>query len=177
MRLFLLLGIVLLCFGCKKETNVKTQEHVSTKPLDSLSKQHIELDLLKLSIQAEKDLSSFEDFANLKNLAQTMRGANAFHVRKYADSINGLIQTFEENLSEDLNVNTINARITILLTEAGLLRQLAEQKNPETEKVLAANTRLITAYNSLVIQLNELSLAIPENIEKELLRELENKEE
>ncbi|WP_109301788.1 hypothetical protein [Aquimarina sp. AU474] len=177
MRLFLLLGIILLCFGCKNETNVNVQEDIQIMPLDSLSKKSISLDLLKLSTQAEKDLSSFEDFKNLKNLTQTMRGANPFHVRKYADSINGLIQTFEENLSEDLNVNTINARITILLTEAGLLRQLTEQKHPESEKVLDANTRLITAYNSLIIQLNELSLAIPENIEKELLRELENKEE
>ncbi|MCK8523116.1 hypothetical protein M0D21_16175 [Aquimarina sp. D1M17] len=172
MRLFLFLAIATLCFSCKQEINTNTNQEVVAVQLDSLSKQQISLDLLKLSSQAEKDLESFEDFHNLRNLAKTLHTSNSFYVRKYADSVEVLIQTFEENLTEDLKVNPINSRITILLTESGLLRQESAKKNPDSVKIMNANRQFLKAYNSLIIQLNELSLAIPENIEKELLRDL-----
>ena len=179
MRILLFMVIICFCFSCKKEIKTEAQVVPTEKPLDSLSKDHIRLDLLKLSSQGEKDLETFEDFQNLRNLSQTLKTANPYYVKKYADSIQILIQVFDENLSEDLNVNTINSRISVLMTESGLLKQVTETKNPKPEKILEQNTRLLTAYNSLIVQLNELSLAIPENIEKELLRDLneKNKEE
>ncbi|MDY8137102.1 hypothetical protein [Aquimarina sp. 2201CG5-10] len=175
MKLFLFLTLVSLFFiGCKKENTTTIQQDVPIVSLDSLSKEKIDLNLLKLSSDAEKDLESFEDFQNLKKLMQTLRKANPYYIRKYADSMDVLIQTTEENLSKDLKVNTITSRLVVLSTESGLLKQLAEKKHPKAEKLMDANTLLITAYNSLIIQLNELSLAIPENIEKELLRDNEN---
>ncbi len=175
LRLFFL-GIVLLCSACKKEIEPNLERIPKVVQLDSLSKDKINLNLLKLSSEAEKDLESFEDFKNLRSFVQTLSTANPFYVNKHVDSLELLIQTFEENLSEDLNINTINSRITVLSTELGLLKLLSESKNPDSEKILEANTRVVKAYNSLVIQLNELSLAIPESIEKELLREQEDKE-
>jgi len=176
MRLFLLIGIIIICFGCKTEKPSGIQEEMNIKRIDSLSKEKIKTELLKLSPESEKDLEIFEDFQNLRNIMVTMHKANPYYVCKYADSTNFLIDSFEENLSEDLNVNPINSRITVLSTESGLLMQLSEKKTPIPEEVLKANTRLIKAYNSLIIQLNELSLAIPENIEKELLKDLEEDE-
>ncbi|MEW7289291.1 hypothetical protein [Aquimarina sp. 2304DJ70-9] len=176
MRLLLLLGIITICFGCKNENTSEMKPEIKEEKLDSLSKEKIKLELLKLSPQAEKDLESFEDFQNLRNIMHSLHSANAFYANQYADSVDVLIGTFEENLSEDLNVNTINSRITVLSTESGLLVQLSEKKKTKSEDILNANSRLIKAYNSLIIQLNELSLAIPENIEKELLRDQEDEE-
>ncbi len=176
MRLVLLLGIITICFGCKTEKSSEVQEEIKIKKIDSLSKEKVKIELLKLSPEAEKDLEIFEDFQNLRNMMLTMHKANAYYACKYADSTDFLIGNFEENLSEDLNVNPINSRITVLSTESGLLIQSSEKKTPNPEEVLKANTRLIRAYNSLIIQLNELSLAIPENIEKELLKDLEEEE-
>ncbi|GAA4276531.1 hypothetical protein [Aquimarina mytili] len=176
MRLFLLLGSLLLCFGCKTENTSALQDDIKVEKIDSLSKEKIKSELLKISPEAEKSLESFEDFQNLRSLMHTMHDANAFYAKKYADSADILVGTFEENLSEDLNVNTINSRITVLSTESALLAQLSKKKRVRSEEILGANTRLIKAYNSLVIQLNELSLAIPENIEKELLKDLEDEE-
>ncbi len=175
-RLFFL-GIIILCFACKKEKQSDITEVKPKAQLDSLSIDKINLNLLKLSPEAEKDLENFEDFKNLKSFVQTLSTANPYYINKHVDSLELLIQTFEENLSEDLNINTINSRITVLSTESGLLKLLSESKNPSSEKILDANSRIATAYNSLIIQLNELSLAIPENIEKELLRDSEDKEE
>ncbi len=177
MRLFLLFGIILFCFGCKSENTADTQEGIKIKKLDSLSEEKIKLNLLKLSQEAEQGLESFEDFQNLRTMMQSMRDANPFYANKYADSIDLLINTFEENLSEDFNINTVNSRITVLTTASGLLKLLSEKKNPDAKKVMLSNTKLITAYNSLVVQLNEIYLAIPENIEKELLRDQEESEE
>ena len=175
MRLFFV-GIVLLCFACKSGNDSEVQQETPKAKLDSLSKQKIDLNLLKLSPQAEKDLESLDDFKNLRSMIQYLRDANAFYVKKHADSINLLIETFDETLSKDLKVNNITSRITVLSTEAGLLQQVATKKNSDSIKIMEANKKLITAYNSLIIQLNELSLAIPENIEKELLRDLEKKD-
>ncbi|MBW1294105.1 hypothetical protein [Aquimarina litoralis] len=173
MRLLLSILCLLTIFfsGCKKENTNTIQEENDIVQLDSLSKEKATIDILKLSPEASKDLESFEDFQNLKNLVISMKESNPFYVKKYADSMNLMVLNFKENISEDLKVNTIISRIAVLATESGLLLQLSENKTPDSQKLINANIRLITAYNSLVIQLNELSLAIPENIEKELLRE------
>ncbi len=176
MRFFLFFGVLLFCFSCKNENPNEVQDQIKVDKLDSLSKQKIKVDLFKLSPESEKDLESFEDFQNLRTLIQSLRHSNSFYVSKHADSLELLVQNFEENLSEDLNLNTINSRISVLSTEVGLLKLVAESRAPKSNVILEANTRLIKAYNSLIIQLNELSLSIPENIEKELLRELEETE-
>lgn len=177
MKQFLFIGILLICIGCQNENTANPQQEKPVNQLDSLSKEKIKLEPLKLSPQAEKSLENFEDFQNLRNFVTTLRNENSFYIHKHTDSINVLIDTFKENLSEDLNVNTINSRINVLSTESGLLRLLAEKKNPDSTKIMEANTRLVKAYNSLIIQINELSLAIPENIEKELLKTLDLEEE
>ncbi|WP_024770025.1 hypothetical protein [Aquimarina macrocephali] len=176
MRIFLFLGIILVCFGCQGEKTTNIQGKNPVAKLDSLSKEKIKLNLLKLSPEAERSLEIFEDFQNLRSFITVLRNGNSFYVNKHVDSIDLLVSTFKENLSEDLNINTINSRISVLSTETGLLKLLSEKKNKDSDMVMEANTRLIKAYNSLIIQLNELSLAIPENIEKELLRELEDQE-
>lgn len=163
--------LTIFCTGCKKENTNTIQEEKEIIQLDSLSKEKATIDVLKLSPEASKNLESFEDFQNLKNLVVSMKESNPFYVRKYADSMNLMVQNFEENISEDLKVNTIISRIAVLATESGLLLQLSENNKQDSQKLINANIKLITAYNSLIIQLNELSLAIPENIEKELLRE------
>ncbi len=177
MKRFLFIGILLICIGCQNENTTNTKQEKPIAQLDSLSKEKIILNPLKLSPEAEKSLENFEDFQNLRSFITSLRNGNSFYINKHVDSLNILIDTFEENLSEDLNVNTINSRISVLSTESGLLRLLSEKKNPDSKKILEANTRLIKAYNSLIIQLNELSLAIPENIEKELLKKLDLDEE
>ncbi|MHA7055658.1 hypothetical protein ACWGOQ_0000445 [Aquimarina sp. M1] len=173
MRSFLLILFIAttICFGCKKENTSVAKEETQLVQLDSLSKEQADLEVLRLSPQASKDLESFEDFQNLKNLMFSMREYNPFHIKKYADSVNLLVQRFEENLSVDLKVNNITSRVSVIATESGLLLQLTEKKNQDPQKLIDANIRLLTAFNSLVIQLNELSLAIPEDIERELLRE------
>ncbi|GAA4110618.1 hypothetical protein GCM10022393_07790 [Aquimarina addita] len=161
----------LIFFGCKKDTGTVSAEEQTTVELDSLSKEKIKVKLLKLSPEAKESVEKIEDFQHLKNLMQSMQSSNSFYIKKYADSMNILIQNFNENLSKEWKVNTIKSRISVLLTEAGLLLELSGKEHPESKKLLKANTQLVAAYNSLVIQLNELSLAIPDNIEKELLKE------
>ncbi len=176
MRIFLLIGITLLCFGCQDDRKAKINTEKPIIKLDSLSTEKIKLDLVKLSTEAEKNLESFEDFQNLRNLITTLRGSNPFYINKYSDSLSLLVHTFKQNIPKDLAVNPIKSRSNILHTEKGLLQIISEKKHPDPKKLIEANTRLIKAYNSLIIQLNELSLAIPENIEKELLRDPKNTE-
>ncbi len=177
MRLLLLLGIILMCFGCKKDTSSVSTQQQAFVTLDSLSKEKINLNILKLSPEANTEVKSFEDFQNLRNIIKSIHTSNPFFIKKYADSVDLMVGIFKENLYGSLKANTINSRITVLATESALLMELSDDKYANSQKILDANTRLLKAYNSLVIQLNELSLAIPENIEKELLKELEKTEE
>jgi len=171
LSLILVLVFITFLLSCQNEKTSTLVEAIQIKQLDSLSNEKVDLNILKLSSQASKDLESFEDFHNLKSLIHSLHTSNAYYIKKYADSMDLLVQSFKENLSEDLKVNTIRSRIAVLSTESGLLVQSSEKKNADSQKLLNGNIRLLTAYNSLIIQLNELSLAIPENIEKELLRE------
>ena len=178
MRIIYLLGSVLLYLGCANDTTepiVNDQKVVSV--LDSLSTQKINVALLQLSSEAEESIEELEDFKNLRSMMISLNEANAFFIRKHKDSIGILVNDLEENLSDDYRKNNITSRINLLATASGLLMQLAEKDNPEAKELLNANAKLAEAYNSLVIQLNELSLAIPDSIEEELLRGLESEEE
>lgn len=166
--------LFVLLLGCKKDIQPASVAQEPQIELDSLSKEKIKTELLGLSPESTKDLETFEDFQNLKSLIQTMHTSNPFYIKKYADSINVLIQTIDEDLSQDFKKNTITSRLKVLATASGLLNHAALKKSPDAKKLLVANERLITAYNSLIIQLNELSLAIPDNIEKELLKDQED---
>ncbi len=174
MRILLPIYFILLFGGlaCKNENVSEFQEKGATIVLDSLSQEKTKLDLLKLSPESKKDLESYEDFKNLQNLIKTMHTSNPYYIKKYADSVDVLIQVFEENLTKDhLKVNSITSRVAVLSTASGLLIQVSNKKSLSSDKLLDANKRLLTAYNSLIIQLNELSLAIPDAIEEELLRD------
>lgn len=172
--LFFCTFLFLFSFGCKKEKPTPVQIAIKHAPLDSLSDEKINVPILKLSSQTKKDLEDFEDFQNLKKMVLTLNKSNAFYIKKYADSVGLLTENVTENLTKELKINTITSRLVVLSTEIGIIKQLIENENPDPKKLLEANKKLVTAYNSLVIQLNELTLAIPENIEKELLRELKD---
>ncbi|WP_148781805.1 hypothetical protein [Aquimarina intermedia] len=171
-NLLIIVSVLLSICACTEHSSSNNdQAPVKATVLDSLSDNKITLDLLPLSVQAEEDLKSFDDLQALRNLILTMQNSNAFYIQKYADSTDLAVGTLRENIPNDLNTNAISSRLTVLATETALLRHWSEKKMVTEDKLFEANTRLIKAYNSLVIQLNELSLAIPENIEKELLGE------
>ena len=167
-KLFFVLSISTL-IGCKSEVQQKVTPEKTQVELDSLSKERVQVNLMQLSPESEKDLASFNDFQNLKALIKTLHQSNPFFIKKYADSLDLLVQTMGEDLTDDYKTNPITSRLTVLKTVSGQLNEQSIKYNPDAETLLNFNTRLIDAYNSLVIQFNELSLAIPENIEKELL--------
>lgn len=172
-NLRLIISILFICTAACTQNTASNTNQTTTKltALDSLSDKTITHNLLSLSTQAREDLESFDDLQALRKLILTMKNSNAFYIQKYADSTDLAVGTLRENIPNDLNTNAISSRLTVLATETALLRHWAEKKLVTEEKLFEANTRLIKAYNSFVIQLNELSLAIPENIEKELLGE------
>ncbi len=168
----ILLLAMITIIGCSKKQTVVSQT-ATTVVLDSLSKEKIKTTLLELSTASSKEMEGYDDFEHLRNLIKSLHTANAHQVYKHADSAYLLVQNLKENLTSDLKTNPIQSRIAVLTTETGLLTQLVNSEHYTADKLMAANDRLITAYNSLIIQLNELSLAIPDNIEKELLRDNE----
>ncbi|RZS99112.1 hypothetical protein [Aquimarina brevivitae] len=176
MKSFLfLISSLLLLVSCKQEQQQSTNTALQTiKPLDSLSKKTAGTKLKTLSPESKKKVGSFDDYQSFEDLMITLESANPYYIQKYADSIDILISTVRENLSEDLKTKPIEARLKLLVTESGLLKDIAKENKPKATELLKANTKLILAYNSLAIQLNELTLAIPEDIEKELLRTTKN---
>lgn len=171
---YILTSIILSFFACKRETDLILTSTKNVIQLDSLSKRQSKIKLLDLSPESLEKVASFDDFKNFQSLIETMEISNPYHIKKHADSIDVLISTVSENLSEDLETKPIQARLKLLATESGLLKDIAEEPYTQAEELLDANSKLLIAYNSLAIQLNELSLAIPENIEQELLKTAES---
>ena len=175
MKAYHIIVIILISFlSCTNEVAQNNSSQKIQKELDSLSKAQSKIKLLPLSPGTMEKMDSFDDFKNFKSLIETMETSNPYYIKRYADSIDVLISTVSENLSDDLETKPIQARLKLLATESGLLKDIAKEPYPQSEQLLEANTKLLVAYNSLAIQLNELSLAIPENLEKELLKTAEN---
>ena len=164
---------LIFCVGCKKKQGNDIEVNSNTTVLDSTSKEKIKVSLLALSPEAKKELEDFEDFQHLSTLLQTMRNSNPYYVQKYADSVKSGVMAFSDNRSARLKVNAIDSRITVLSTRSALLSQHAQKQTVDSKTLLDANEELIKGYNSLVIQLNELALAIPDNIREELLQDSE----
>ena len=171
--LYCIAVFLIFCIGCKKEEGNLIDANSNATVLDSTSTEKITVSLLELSSEAKKELEDFEDFQHLSALLQTMRDSNPYYVQKYADSVKSGVMAFSDNRSARLKVNSIDSRITVLSTRSALLLQHAQKQTVDSKTILNANEELIKGYNSLVIQLNELALAIPDNIREELLQDSE----
>lgn len=171
-RIFLVIA-VLLFLSCKDGEKITAESQTDPHSLDSLKSAKPDINLVKLSAEAERELQNFQDFTQLDTFMNTLHTSNAYFVRKYADSTDFLIQSLKENLKEEkLDINSIKSRTVVLATEAGLLKDLANSDiTSSEEKFLSQKERLLIAYNSFIVQINEHFLAIPENIEKELLQD------
>ncbi len=176
MKHFLLFTfIVLSIISCNKDQKkTPLSDQTIIVKLDSLSTQKADTSLLKLSPDAKKDLVGAKEFQILHKKIQQIAIANPFSIKKEVDSVHKALLAFEEHLRPEHDTNPIRTRIVILTTEIGLFKEILDTPNLSPEKVLKHNNRLITAYNSFIIQLNEISLAIPENIENELLKDSED---
>lgn len=170
MRTLLFVGIILVCLSCKKDKVLTIQEEAKIAKLDSLSNEKNKIALIKLLPEAEKKIEKLDDFHNLRKLMKSLHVSNAHTISKHTDSVEVLIRVFRRTLDKSLKENNIISRVNVMSTEVGLLKELTIKSAPNSKKIVAANARLTKAYNSLILQLNELSLAIPENIEKELMR-------
>lgn len=165
---------ILMFIGCKENQTTQDQAQlISETTLDSLSKQKVNLSMIQLASDADENIDNIEDFNNLKSMISTLNRSNSFYIQRYADSLEILIDTFKESLNTELKSNPIKSRITVLETEAGLLKQLSLKRGVTDEELLEKNKHSLIAFNSLIIQINELTLAIPETIEQELLKDFE----
>ena len=165
---FLVLALTTIC--CSQSNSKKSIEDQLIYS-DSLSKNNAKVKLLSLSPDAQVKLKNFTDYQNLHNFMITLSNANPYYLKKYRDSLDILLFNFKENMAEEqLFVKPIRSRITVLTTRSRLLAEAVDEDNSLEEKVLDQNKKLLEAYNSLIIQLNELSLSIPSIIEQELLK-------
>ncbi|UZO82052.1 hypothetical protein NBT05_06165 [Aquimarina sp. ERC-38] len=154
-------------------TNVSNQEDNTTiaANLDSLSSKAVNIPLIPLAPEAKEKLVNFKDYQDLHNLMVTLNKSNPYFIKKYQDSLDILIFNFKENAAEEkLFEKPIRSRISLLTTYANLLSEQTNKDHPNIENILSGNKKLMTSFNSLIIQLNEISLSIPSTIEKELLK-------
>lgn len=165
---FLFLVIILVC--CSKDNTNSSGNHQAFL-LDSLSQKKVSIQLLSLSGDAERKFQNFTDYQNLHNLMLTFRESNSYFIKKYQDSLDILLFNFRENMAEEeLFIKPIRSRVNVITTQHRLLAEAVNKSNTTETDILQHNKKLLEAYNSLLIQLNELSLSIPDNIEQELLK-------
>ncbi|WP_459210424.1 hypothetical protein [Aquimarina rhabdastrellae] len=165
-----LIALCTILISCKDKVQVVATPPGYT-PLDSLSQQKSDIKLYALSAQAQKDLADSDDFQHLHKKILNIAKANPFYIKRQLDSVSEALQNFESHLRPKQKIKPIESRILVLNTEIGLLQNLIDKRFPNSENILNNNGRLLIAYNSLIVQLNELSLAIPENIKNELLND------
>ena len=164
--------LVLFCFifSCSETQKSKLLMERESAILDSLSNEIIDEKLVALLPETNERLTIFEEFQNLNSFMLVVKNANAYNIRKYADSIDIMVQEVDEILSEEFEEKAIHSRLSLLTTTSSMMNQIALHDNPSQKEILKANLNFVKAYNSFLIQLNELSLVIPEELEMKLMQ-------
>ncbi len=170
---FWILIIIIISFhlGCKKQQNL-VEEVAVVK--DSLEQKAILVKFKTLNPDARKDLSDSPEFKPLKSALDSLNDISPETSATLTTKLYERAIDFQEYLPDNLKTNPIEARIKILVTETGMLEHKRNKTTLTTEMLNTSKKAIAEAYDNFVNQVNELYLAIPSNIAKELLQESKN---
>lgn len=168
----LTLIFTLSCQSVEKDA-VNSEESVETIQDDTIS-----INLKPLQSEAKSKLSEAEEISVLVDSIQKLTAYVPDTVYKRMSTIFEHAHSAKTALDQypDFNNPAIRARISEIHTRSGLLLQQQNTLHGTDGRYNQLYKDLIRAYNNLIVQINELYVTIPEDLEQELAKGLETQD-
>lgn len=160
---------ILMITGCdqKKDPNAKgSQTAADTTALDQ------KLEIINQQVQllpAARDFTSeWLAYITAQSEIENFKNYSVNDVILNARPIAEIMKNLKETIPDSLKATAVEARLSVLLTNAMILEQLSQQRNLDAKKIAATAREIPAEFNNFKIQLNELFLKTLEEFELEL---------
>jgi len=161
--------LILLITGCNQNKDPKSQGAKIEEDTTAFN-QKLGITAQKVILQPEASevTSGWLAFIIAQNEIDNFTNYTVNDVVSNARPIAEIMKNLKETLPDSLKANPVEARLSVLLTNAKLLEQLSLQRDLQPKKIAATAESLALEFNYLKIQINELFLKTLEEFELEL---------
>ncbi len=161
--------LILLGTGCNQNKDRKAQ---AAKPETDTTvfnqKLRITTQQVHLLPEAVEVTSGWLAFIIAQNEVDNFKNYTVNDVVSNASPIAEIMKNLQETLPDSLKANPVEARLSVLVTDAKILEQLSQQREIPAKKIATTAEDLALEFNNLKIQINELFLKTLEEFELEL---------
>lgn len=161
--------LILLLTGCNQNKDVKSQGPQNKKDTTAFN-QKLEITNQQVPLQpkASKITSEWLAYITAQSEIENFKTYTVNDVISNARPIAEIMKNLKETIPDSLKATAVEARLSVLLTNAKILEQLSQQRNLDAKKIAATAREIPFQFNNLKIQLNELFLKTLEEFELEL---------
>lgn len=161
--------LILLVTGCIQNKDLKSQAaKTDTDTTVFNQKLRITTQQVPLLPEAVEVTSEWLAFIIAQSEIENFKDYTVNDVVSNARPIAEIMKNLQETLPDSLKANPVEARLSVLLTDAKILEQLSQQRELQAKKIAVTAEDLAMEFNNLKIQINELFLKTLEEFELEL---------
>jgi len=161
--------LIFLVTGCNQNKDVKSQAAKNKTDTTALNqKLRVPAQQVPLLPGANEVTSGWLAYIIAKNEIENFKDYSVNDVVSNAGPIAEIMNDLKETVPDSLKANPVEARLSVLLTNAKILEQLSQQRQLQAKKIAAIAEDLALEFNNLKIQINELFLKTLEEFELEL---------
>ncbi len=161
--------LILLISGCNQSKDLKSlgDKHETDTTIFN-QKMGIPATQVALLPEANEVTSGWLAFIIAQSELENFKDYTINDVVSNARPIAEIMKNLKETLPDSLKANPVEARLSVLLTNAMILEQLTQQRELQPKRIAATAEDLALEFNNLKIQINELFLKTLEEFELEL---------
>lgn len=161
--------LILLVTACNQNKDLKSQGVKNETDTTAFTQiLGIPAQQVPLLPEASEVTSGWLAFIIAQSEIQNFKDYTVNDVVSNARPIAEIFKNLKETLPDSLKANPVEARLSVLLTNAKILEQLSQQRDLQPKKIAATAEDLALEFNNLKIQINELFLKTLEEFELEL---------
>ena len=161
--------LIISLIGCNQNKGLKPQATTTEKDTTVFNeKLNITPQKVQLLPEAGKITSGWLAYIIAQNEIENFKDYTINDVVSNAPPIAEIFKNLKETLPDSLKANPVEARLSVLLTDAKILEQLSQQQELQAKKIGLTAEDLVEEFNNLKIQINELFLKTLEEFELEL---------
>lgn len=161
--------LILLATACNQNKDLKSQG-AKNKTDTTVFNQKIGTPATQVPLlpEATEVTSGWLAFIIAESEIENFKNYTINDVVSNARPIAEIMKNLKETLPDSLKANPVEARLSVLLTNAKILEQLSQQRDLQPKKIATTAEDLALEFNNLKIQINELFLKTLEEFEMEL---------
>ncbi|SHF80190.1 hypothetical protein SAMN05444483_102428 [Salegentibacter echinorum] len=166
----LVFSFVVLLYSCGEKS---ASDEMSYSSLDSTTlSQPIPSTREEVNLLPEAREQALEWLAYIaaQNEIDKLKGASLGETIESARPLAQIMESLRNTVPDSLDSKAVHARLSVILTKAKTLEQLAYRRKLDAEKITRTASEIPTEFNNFKIQLNELFLKTLEEFEAELDR-------